>query len=151
MAGKSLNKAQIIGNLGRDPEVKFLPSGQAVANFTVATNEQWQDKDGAKQERTEWHKVVFFGKLAEIIGQYLSKGQKDFIEGRLQTRNYEKDGQKHYITEIVGRDLIMLGSRGEGGGGGGGSAGGGGGGNGGEVQPDPGYDGPQAPPDDIPF
>jgi single-strand DNA-binding protein len=151
MAGKSLNKAQIIGNLGRDPEVKFLPSGQAVANFTVATNEQWQDKDGAKQERTEWHKVVFFGKLAEIIGQYLSKGQKVFIEGRLQTRNYEKDGQKHYITEIVGRDLIMLGSRGEGGGGGGGSAGGGGGGNGGEVQPDPGYDGPQAPPDDIPF
>lgn len=114
MAGRSLNKAMIIGNLGRDPEVRYLPSGQAVANFTVATNERWQDKDGNWQDRTEWHRIVLFGKQAEVAGQYLSKGRKVFIEGRLQTREWEQDGNKRYTTEIVGRNMIMLGGRGEG-------------------------------------
>jgi single-strand DNA-binding protein len=113
MAKGGLNKVMIIGNLGRDPEVKYLPSGQAVANFSVATSRAWTDKDGKKEERTEWHRVVSFGKLAEICGEYLSKGRQVYIEGRLQTRDWEKDGQKHYTTEIVASDVVFLGSRGE--------------------------------------
>lgn len=113
MARRSLNKVMIIGNLGRDPEVKYLPSGQAVANFSVATNESWSGKEGKQEERTEWHRVVAFGKLAEICGEYLSKGKQVYIEGRLQTRSWEQDGQKRYTTEVVARDLLMLGARGE--------------------------------------
>ena len=114
MAGKSLNKAMIIGNLGRDPEVRYLQSGQAVVNFTVATNERYQDKEGEWQEKAEWHRVVIFGKQAEVAGKYLNKGSRVYIEGRLQTRDWEdKDGQKRYTTEIVCRNMIMLGGRGE--------------------------------------
>jgi single-strand DNA-binding protein len=114
MAGKSLNKAMIIGNLGRDPEVRYLQSGQAVVNFTVATNERYQDKEGEWQEKAEWHRVVIFGKQAETAGKYLNKGSRVYIEGRLQTRDWEgQDGQKRYTTEIVCRNMIMLGGRGE--------------------------------------
>lgn len=114
MAQKSLNKVMIIGHLGRDPEVKYLPSGQAVANFSVATNDTWTDKEGKKVDRTEWHRVVAFGKLAEICGEYLSKGSQVYLEGRLQTRQWEKDGQKRYTTEMVVRDMLMLGGKGKG-------------------------------------
>ena len=113
MAGKSLNKAMIIGNLGRDPEVRYLPSGQAVANLNVATNDRYQGKDGEWKDRTEWHRIVFFGKQAEIAGQYLNKGSRIYVEGRIQTREWEQDGQKRYSTEIVGRNMIMLGGKGE--------------------------------------
>ena len=101
MAG-SVNKVILIGNLGRDPEVRYTPSGQAVANFTVATNEAWTDKSGQKQERTEWHRVVVWGKAAENCGEYLSKGRQVFIDGRLQTREWtNKEGAKQFTTEIV--------------------------------------------------
>src|SRR2546428_677786 len=101
MAG-SVNKVILIGNLGRDPEVRYTPSGQAVANFTVATNEAWTDKSGQKQERTEWHRVVVWGKTAENCGEYLSKGRQVYIEGRLQTREWtNKEGAKQYTTEVV--------------------------------------------------
>jgi single-strand DNA-binding protein len=100
-----------IGNLGRDPEVKFTPSGQAVANFSIALNERWKDKDGAAQERTEWVRIVVWGKQAETCGQYLSKGRQVAVIGRLQTRDYEKDGQKHYITEIVASHVEFIGSK----------------------------------------
>ena len=110
MAG--LNKAMLIGRLGRDPEIRYSQQGTAVVNFTLATNEQWTDKNtGEKQERTEWHRVVAFGKPAEILEKYLSKGSQVYIEGRLQTRNYEKDGQTHYTTEIVVNDFVFLGGR----------------------------------------
>jgi single-strand DNA-binding protein len=100
MAG--VNKVILIGNLGRDPEVRYTPSGQAVANFTVATNESWTDKGGQKQERTEWHRVVVWGKSAENCGEYLSKGRQVYVEGRLQTREWtNKEGAKQYTTEIV--------------------------------------------------
>jgi len=118
MASKGVNKVILIGNLGRDPETKYLPSGSAVTNVTIATSESWKDKNsGQMQERTEWHKVVFFNKLAEIAGQYLKKGSKVYIEGALRTRSYDKDGQKHYTTEIVADQMQMLDSRGGGGGG----------------------------------
>lgn len=113
MAGKSLNKVMLIGNLGKDPEVRYLPSGQSVANFNIATNDRYQDKEGNWKERTEWHRIVIFGKTAEVVGQYLNKGSRVYIEGRLQTREWEKDGQKRYTTEVVGFNLIMLGGRGE--------------------------------------
>lgn len=106
-----VNKAIIIGNLGQDPETKYLPSGDAVTNVTVATSEQWKDKDGGKQERTEWHRVVFFKRLAEVAAQYLKKGSKVYIEGKLQTRQWEKEGQKHYSTEIVANQMQMLDSK----------------------------------------
>tara|TARA_R110000744_G_scaffold321118_3_gene427257 strand:+ start:3408 stop:3926 length:519 start_codon:yes stop_codon:yes gene_type:complete len=100
MAG--VNKVMIIGNLGQDPEVKFLPSGGAVANISIATSESWKDKQtGEQKEKTEWHRVVIFGKLAEIAGEYLKKGSKVYIEGSLQTRKWVKDGQDQYTTEIV--------------------------------------------------
>jgi len=112
MAGRSLNKVMLIGHLGRDPEIRFMPSGKAVANFSMATTESWSDKDGNKEERTEWHRIVVFGKLAEICNQYLSKGRQVYIEGRLQTREWEdKEGNKRTTTEVVVSDMIMLGGR----------------------------------------
>ena len=111
MAG--VNKAIIVGNLGQDPDLKHLDGGTAVANFTVATNEKWKDKDGEWKERTEWHKLVAWGKLAEICGQYLHKGIKVYIEGRLQTRSWDKDGEKRYTTEIVVNNMVMLGAKGD--------------------------------------
>jgi single-strand DNA-binding protein len=104
-----LNKVLLIGNLGRDPEMRSLPSGQPVANFSLATTRKWKDRDGNKQEQTEWHNIVVFGKQAEIAGQYLNKGKQVYIEGRIQTRNWEKDGQKHYRTEIICDNFQMLG------------------------------------------
>ncbi|MFA6468177.1 MAG: single-stranded DNA-binding protein [Bacteroidota bacterium] len=111
---RSLNKVQLIGNLGKDPELKYTPSGVAVATFSIATSESWKDQDGNQQEKTEWHNIVAWRKLAEICGEYLKKGKKVYLEGKLQTRNYEKDGIKRYVTEIVADQLIML----DGGGGG---------------------------------
>lgn len=117
---RGVNKAILVGNLGRDPEVRYSPNGQAVANVTLATSESWKDKtSGEKQEKTEWHRVVFFGKLAEIAGEYLKKGSQAYIEGRLQTRKWQdKEGKDRYTTEIVAAELQMLGSRGGAGGGG---------------------------------
>ena len=108
----SINKVILIGNLGRDPETRFLPSGSAVANISVATTDTWKDKtSGEKKEATEWHRVVFFGRLSEIVVDYLKKGSQVYVEGRLQTRKYEKDGQDHYSTEIIADTMKMLGSR----------------------------------------
>jgi len=104
----ALNKVQLIGLLGKDPELKYTPSGVAVASFSIATSEKWKDADGNAQEKTEWHNIVAWKKLAEICGEYLRKGKKVYIEGKLQTRNYEKDGVKRYVTEIVAEQLIML-------------------------------------------
>jgi single-strand DNA-binding protein len=102
MAQRGVNKVILLGNLGKDPEVKYMPNGNAVANITVATSESWNDKSsGEKKEKTEWHRVVFFGKLAEIVGQYLKKGSKIYIEGKLQTRKWQKEGVDQYTTEIV--------------------------------------------------
>lgn len=112
MAGKSLNRVQLIGNIGKDPEVRYTSGGAAVASFSVATNESWKDKEGNLQERTEWHNIVAWNRLAEICGEYLKKGAKVYVEGRMQTRSYEdKEGVKRYTTEIVAGDLIMLGSK----------------------------------------
>jgi single-strand DNA-binding protein len=107
---KSLNKVMLIGNLGKDPELRYTPSGVAVATFSIATNESWKDQDGNTQERTEWHNIVAWRKLAEICGEYLKKGKKVYIEGRIQTRSYDdkNTGAKKYITEIVADNLIML-------------------------------------------
>jgi len=102
-----VNRVIIIGNLGQDPETRYLPSGEPVTNITVATSESWQ-KDGEKQERTEWHRVVAFKRLAEIMSEYLKKGSKVYIEGALRTNQWEKDGQKHYTTEIIASQLQML-------------------------------------------
>ncbi|MEI2741747.1 MAG: single-stranded DNA-binding protein [Candidatus Competibacter sp.] len=114
----SVNKVILIGNLGKDPEVRYMPSGRAVANVTLATSESWKDKNsGEKQERTEWHNVVFYSPLAEIAGQYLRKGSSVFVEGRLQTRKWQdKNGQDRYTTEIVANEMKMLGGRGGSGG-----------------------------------
>jgi len=120
VAGRGINKVILIGNLGNDPEVRYTPSGTAVANVTIATNESWKDRNtGERQERTEWHRVVFFSRLAEIVEQYLKKGSKVFVEGRLQTRSWEQDGVKRYTTEIIANDMQMLDSRGDAGSGGG--------------------------------
>lgn len=110
---KGINKAIIIGNLGNDPEVKYLPNGGAVANITVATSETWKDKNtGEQKENTEWHRVVFFRRLAEIAGEYLKKGSKVYIEGKLQTRKWQdKDGNDRYTTEIVANEMQMLDGR----------------------------------------
>jgi single-strand DNA-binding protein len=114
----SVNKVILIGNLGKDPDVRYMPSGDAITNITVATTDNWKDKNGEKQERTEWHRVAFFGKLAEIAGEYLKKGSQVYVEGRLQTRKWQdKEGQDRYTTEIVADRMQMLGSRGGGGGG----------------------------------
>ncbi|MCG2695744.1 single-stranded DNA-binding protein [Candidatus Parcubacteria bacterium] len=113
----NLNKAMIIGNLTRDPEIKTTPTGKTVASFAVATNLVWKDQQGQKQERVEFHNIVVWGKLAEICGQYLRKGAKVYMEGRLQTRNWvgQQDGVKRYRTEIIAENMIMLGGAGQGG------------------------------------
>jgi single-strand DNA-binding protein len=159
MAG--INKAIIVGNLGRDPEVRYTQDGTAVANFTVATSESWTDKNtGEKRENTEWHRVVVWRRLAEICGEYLSKGRQVYVEGKLQTRSWEQDGVTRYTTEIVANTVQFLGSGAGAGAGaprqGAGAYQGGGRGQGtggGAVQdpgyPDPGYADPQD--DDIPF
>ena len=135
----SVNKVILIGNLGRDPETRYMPDGGAITNISLATTDVWKDKNGEKQEKTEWHRVAFFGKLAEIAGEYLKKGSQCYVEGRLQTRKWQdKDGADKYTTEIVADRMQMLGSRqGMGGGDRGGgdmpereSSGGGGGGGG---------------------
>ena len=111
MAG--INKAILVGRLGSDPEVRYTPSGVAVANFNIATSEEWKDKDtGEKKERTEWHRIVAWSKLGEICGEYLSKGRQVYVEGRIQTRSWEdRDGNKRYTTEIVASDIQFLGGR----------------------------------------
>ncbi len=107
----SVNKVILVGNLGRDPEVRYMPNGEAVANFSIATTENWKDKSGVKQEKTEWHNIVMYRRLAEIAGEYLKKGRPVYIEGRLQTRKWEKDGVTRYTTEIIGDQMQMLGSK----------------------------------------
>ena len=155
---RGINKVILVGNIGKDPETRYMPNGKAVTNFSVATSESWTDRaTGDKQERTEWHNVVLFEKLAEIAAEYLKKGSQVYIEGSLRTRKWQdKEGKDRYTTEIVGRDMQMLGGRGGAGGGSGGASSGGdysGGGSrssGGSSSPPPpaddgGFD------DDIPF
>lgn len=147
MAG--VNKVILVGRLGRDPEVRYTPDGTAVANFSIATSEEWRDKNsGDKKERTEWHRIVAWRRLGEICGQYLTKGREVYVEGKLQTRSYEQDGTTKYMTEIIASTVQFLGGRDDSGGGGGR----------GQVQnnqmTDPGY--PEPPnmdtrEDDIPF
>lgn len=113
MASRGVNKVILVGNVGNEPEVRYMPNGNAVANLSVATSDSWKDKNtGDQQERTEWHRVVFFNRLAEIVEQYVKKGSKLYIEGRLQTRSWEQEGVKRYTTEIVANDMQMLDSRG---------------------------------------
>jgi len=107
-----INKAIVVGRLGTAPEVRHTPGGSTVANFSLATNEKWTDKSGEKQERTEWHRIVVWGKLADLCGQYLTKGRMAYVEGKLQTREYEKDGVKRYTTEIVASTVQFLGDSG---------------------------------------
>jgi len=111
---RGVNKVILVGNLGRDPEVRYMPSGNAVANVTLATTESWKDKQtGEKQERTEWHNVVFYSRLAEIAGEYLKKGSQVYVEGSLRTRKWQdKNGNDRYTTEIIASDMQMLGGRG---------------------------------------
>lgn len=150
---RGINKCILVGNLGADPEVRYSPSGAAVTNIRIATSEVWRDKQsGEQQERTEWHRIVFFGRLAEIAGEYLKKGQQVYVEGRLQTRKWQdRDGNDRFTTEIVANEMQMLGGRGGGGGGGGRSdapaqsEGGGGGGKSQQQSPPDDFD------DDIPF
>ena len=164
----SVNKVILIGNLGRDPELRYTQTGQAVANFTLATSDRWNDRDGNAQERTEWHRIVVWAKQAENCAQYLSKGRSVYVEGRIQTREWEdKEGNKRQTTEIVAQNVRFLGGpRGGGPGGdapggggpasggpGGDAPGGGGPASGGAGGPGPGGSGPAGPPpgDDIPF
>ena len=159
MAG-GVNKVILVGHLGADPDMRYTPSGQGVCELRLATSESWNDKNGQRQERTEWHRIVVWGKRAEVCSKYLAKGRQVFVEGRIQTRTYDdKDGNKRYITEIIANDVQFLGGGKEGGGGGGrgegppapaegdmggyggGGSGGGGGSSGGGGGPD----------DDIPF
>jgi single-strand DNA-binding protein len=139
----SLNKVMLIGNLGKDPELRFTPSGRAVARFPIATSEQWTTPEGQRQERTEWHNVVVWGKQAESCGQYLSKGRQVFVEGAIRSRQYDdKEGQKRYITEVIAQRVQFLGGgRGEGAGRGAGAPAGGE-----EMAP-----APMPEDDDIPF
>ncbi len=109
---RGINKVILVGNVGNDPEVRYMPNGNAVANVSIATSESWKDKNtGEQQERTEWHRVVFFNRLGEIVEQYVSKGAKLYVEGRLQTRSWEQDGIKRYSTEIVASEMQMLDTR----------------------------------------
>ncbi|MBT8067125.1 MAG: single-stranded DNA-binding protein [Gammaproteobacteria bacterium] len=149
---RGINKVIIVGNLGQDPETRYMPSGAAVTNFTVATNESWKDKQtGEQKDRTEWHRVAMFNRLAEIAAEYLRKGSQVYIEGKLRTRKWQgQDGNDRYTTEIIADEMQMLGGRGDGGGG---SFGGSRGGNkpsqgGGNAPPQP---GPDDFDDDIPF
>ncbi len=116
MAGKSVNKVILVGNLGKDPEMKMTPQGKPVAKFSLATNERYKDKDGQWQDRTEWHNIVLWERLAEVAGEYLKKGGKVYIEGRIRTDSWDdkQTGQKKYMTNIIGSDLVLLGGRGEG-------------------------------------
>lgn len=108
----SVNKVILVGNLGKDPETRYMPEGGAITNISLATTESWKDKaSGEKKEKTEWHRVSFFGKLAEIAGEYLKKGSQVYVEGRIQTREYEKDGAKRYSTEIIADRMQMLGGK----------------------------------------
>ncbi|MBI0413265.1 MAG: Single-stranded DNA-binding protein [Nitrosomonadaceae bacterium] len=108
----SVNKVILIGNLGKDPETRYMPNGEAVTNITLATTETWKDKSGEKQEKTEWHRVTFYRKLAEIAGEYLKKGRPVYVEGRLETRKWtDKAGAERYTTEIIASDMKMLGSK----------------------------------------
>ena len=145
-----VNKVILIGNLGKDPELRYTPGGQPVATFTLATTERWNDRNGQRQDRTEWHNIVVWGKLAELVNQYLKKGRSAYIEGRIATRSWDdKDGNKRYKTEIVANQVQFLGSTGQGGGdfGGGGSP----------AQNTGGFDMPSPPgpgsmgEDDLPF
>jgi len=113
VASRGVNKVILVGNVGNDPEMRVMPNGNSVANISIATSEAWKDKNtGEQQERTEWHRVVFFNRLAEIVEQYVKKGSKLYVEGRLQTRSWEQDGVKRYSTEIVASEMQMLDSRG---------------------------------------
>ena len=113
---RGINKVILVGNLGRDPETRYMPSGGAVTNVSIATSKSWRDRDsGEQKERTEWHRIVFFNRLAEIANEYLKRGSKVYVEGELRTREWEREGQKHYTTEIVANEMQMLDSRGEGG------------------------------------
>jgi single-strand DNA-binding protein len=128
MAG-GVNKVILVGHLGADPDMRYTPSGQGVCELRLATSESWNDKNGQRQERTEWHRIVVWGKRAEVCSKYLAKGRQVFVEGRIQTRTYDdKDGNKRYITEIIANDVQFLGGGRDGGGGAGGAGGGGGGG-----------------------
>lgn len=153
---RGVNKVIIVGNLGQDPETRYMPSGAAVTNFTVATNESWKDKQtGEQKERTEWHRVSMFNRLAEVAAEYLRKGSQVYIEGKLRTRKWQgKDGTDRYTTEIIADEMQMLGGRG-GGDFGGGSQGGGGQGGGQSGGKGGGGSGPPPGPDDfdddIPF
>ncbi|MCK8517277.1 single-stranded DNA-binding protein [Methylonatrum kenyense] len=156
MARGGVNKVLLIGNLGVDPEVRYSPSGAAVTNIRIATSESWRDRQtGEMQERTEWHRIVFFGKLAEIAGEYLRKGSKVYVEGRLQTRKWQgQDGQDRYTTEVVANEMQMLDGRG--GGGGMGDSGGGRAQEGSAPRREPAAQSQAEPPmddfdDDIPF
>ena len=157
MAG-GINKVILIGNLGNDPEMRHTPNGAGVCEFRLATNEAWTDKQGQRQERTEWHRVVVWGKKAEVCSKYLSKGRQVYVEGRLRTRSWEdKEGQTRYTTVVVANDVQFLGG-GRVGGGGGGGGGGRSGGGGGSDEPPPGDyfgggggGGGNGPDDDIPF
>ncbi len=142
----SVNKVILVGNLGRDAELRYTPGGAAVATLSLATTETWNDKEGQRQEKTEWHRVVLWGKQAETLNQYLQKGKQIYVEGRLQTRQWDdKDGNKRYTTEIRGDRIVLL------------SSGGGGGGGqrfqreSGPAQPEPMDVGPELSEDDIPF
>ena len=159
----SVNKVILVGNLGADPELKYTPSSRALCNLRIATIEVFKDKGGQRQEKTEWHRVTVWGDQAENCSKYLAKGRSVYIEGRLQTRSYDKDGQKHYATDVVADRVVFLGSGGGGGaGGGGGESGGfrrggsgGGGGSPGRSESGPSDDGdvggPPISDDDIPF
>jgi single-strand DNA-binding protein len=162
MAG-GVNKVILVGNLGADPEMRYTPSGQGVCEMRIATSESWNDKNGQRQERTEWHRIVVWGKRAEVCSKYLSKGRQVFVEGRIQTRTYDdKEGNKRYITEIIAADVQFLGGGGREGGAGGGGRGAGAGGDGPPPPSDAdfggggfggggGGGGGGGPDDDIPF
>ena len=153
----SVNKVILVGNLGRDAELRYTPGGAAVATLNMATTEVWNDKQGQRQEKTEWHRVVLWGKSAESLTEYLTKGKQIYVEGRLQTRQWDdKDGNKRYTTEIRGDRVVLLGGGSGGGRGAGGGSYGGGASRGGGGMDDTGGHGPEAPSeplsdDDIPF
>ena len=110
---RGINKVILVGNLGRDPETRYLPSGGAVTNVSLATSRSWKDRDsGEQKEKTEWHRIVFFNRLGEIAGEYLKRGSKVYVEGELRTREWEKEGQKHFTTEVVANEMQMLDSKG---------------------------------------
>jgi len=113
---RGINKVILVGNLGRDPETRYMPSGGAVTNVSLATSKAWKDRDsGEQKEKTEWHRIVFFNRLGEIAGEYLKRGSKIYVEGELRTREWEKEGQKHFTTEVVANEMQMLDSKGSGG------------------------------------